>query len=186
MVAEDPYWEEEIYRGPTGNFGTTLFTGVVKIYCPSASTGLLLSGVDNAVMAFAGSTIGLAALQFIQGTVAQGAVGVDFGQQIVSDSTNGDIVTVSRNNVALRFSVSTNSVAAASQLVITSSGVTALTALSVKGATPAVTAGQTDLGNTTTATVITTAGGIALPALANTFWKVNINGVALGIPCFAL
>ena len=56
----------------------------------------------------------------------------------------------------------------------------------VKGPIPAVTAGQTDLGITTTATVITTAAGIALPALASTFWCVNVNGVAYGIPCFAL
>jgi hypothetical protein len=42
------------------------------------------------------------------------------------------------------------------------------------------------LGITTTATVITTAGGIALPALASTFWVTNVNGVKYGIPCFAL
>lgn len=52
--------------------------------------------------------------------------------------------------------------------------------------TPLVAAGQTALGITTTATVITTAGGIALPALASTFWVVNVNGVQYGIPCFAL
>jgi hypothetical protein len=34
--------------------------------------------------------------------------------------------------------------------------------------------------------VITTAGGIALPALAKTFWVVNVNGVAYGVPLFAL
>lgn len=59
-------------------------------------------------------------------------------------------------------------------------------ALSVQGATPPVVAGQTALGITTTATVITTIGGISLPALASTFWVVNINGVQFGIPCFAL
>jgi hypothetical protein len=58
--------------------------------------------------------------------------------------------------------------------------------VSANGATPAVTAGQTDIGTTTTATVITTAGGIALPALASTFWVVNVNGVKYGLPCFAL
>ncbi len=58
--------------------------------------------------------------------------------------------------------------------------------LGVKGVTPSVTAGQTDIGVTTTATVITTAGGIALPTLASTFWVVNVNGVKYGIPCFAL
>jgi hypothetical protein len=58
--------------------------------------------------------------------------------------------------------------------------------LSVTAAIPAVTAAQTDIGITTTVTVITTAGGIALPALASTFWVVNVNGVAYGIPCFAL
>jgi hypothetical protein len=65
-------------------------------------------------------------------------------------------------------------------------GATVTSALGVTGATPAVTAGQTDLGTTTTATVITTAGGIALPALASTFWVTNVNGVKYGIPCFAL
>jgi hypothetical protein len=59
-------------------------------------------------------------------------------------------------------------------------------AIGVTGATPAVTAGQTDIGVTTTGTVITTAGGIALPALASTFWVANVNGVKYGIPCFAL
>ena len=54
------------------------------------------------------------------------------------------------------------------------------------GATPAVSVAQTALGTSTTTTVITTAGGIALPALASTFWRVNVNGVAYGIPCFAL
>ena len=58
--------------------------------------------------------------------------------------------------------------------------------IGVQGATPAVTANQTDIGTTTTGTVITTAGGIALPALAKTFWVVNVNGVAYGVPCFAL
>ena len=60
------------------------------------------------------------------------------------------------------------------------------TSIGIQAATPAVTAGQTDIGTTTTATVITTAGGIALPALAATFWVVNVNGVKYGIPCFAL
>jgi hypothetical protein len=68
----------------------------------------------------------------------------------------------------------------------TSGVFTFLQSIAAKGATPAVTAGQTDIGTTTTATVITTAGGIALPALAKTFWVVNVNGVAYGVPCFAL
>jgi hypothetical protein len=58
--------------------------------------------------------------------------------------------------------------------------------VSTKGGIPGVTAGQTDIGISTTATVITTAGGIALPALAKTFWVVNVNGVAYGVPLFAL
>jgi hypothetical protein len=58
--------------------------------------------------------------------------------------------------------------------------------ISATAAIPAVTVAQTDIGITTTATVITTAGGISLPALASTFWVVNVNGVAYGIPCFAL
>jgi hypothetical protein len=58
---------------------------------------------------------------------------------------------------------------------------------SIQGATPAsATANQTDMGNSTTGTVITTAGGISLPALAVTFWRVNVNGVAYGVPLFAL
>ncbi len=57
---------------------------------------------------------------------------------------------------------------------------------SCTGATPGVTVGQTDLGTTTTTTVITTAGGVAIPALAKFMWLVNVNGTAVGIPCFAL
>lgn len=57
---------------------------------------------------------------------------------------------------------------------------------SILGPTPPVSPGTTALGITTTITVITTVGGIALPALASTFWVANVNGVAYGIPCFAL
>jgi hypothetical protein len=71
-------------------------------------------------------------------------------------------------------------------LFVNGVGLTAAGALTLSGATPAVTAGQTALGTTTTATVITTAGGIALPTLASTFWVVNVNGVKYGVPCFAL
>lgn len=67
-----------------------------------------------------------------------------------------------------------------------SKAATFTSSVSIAGATPPVTAGQTALGITTTATVITTAGGIALPALASTFWVVNVNGVKYGVPCFAL
>ena len=56
--------------------------------------------------------------------------------------------------------------------------------LTAKGAIPAVTAGQTDLGITTTATVITTAGGIALPALAATFWAGKCEWGSLWHPLF--
>ena len=69
---------------------------------------------------------------------------------------------------------------------ITTLAATFTSSIGAKGPTPAVTAGQTDIGTTTTTTVITTAGGIALPALANTFWVVNVAGVKLGIPAFAL
>jgi Collagen triple helix repeat (20 copies) len=54
------------------------------------------------------------------------------------------------------------------------------------GAVGAAAASRTDIGVTTTVTVITTAGGIAIPALASTFWRVNVNGVAYGVPLFAL
>lgn len=56
----------------------------------------------------------------------------------------------------------------------------------VTGVLPPVTPGQTDLGTTTTVTVISTAGGIGIPLLASTFWVVNVNGVSYGVPCFAL
>jgi hypothetical protein len=52
--------------------------------------------------------------------------------------------------------------------------------------TPPATPGITALGTTTTVTVITTAGGIALPALASLFGVINWNGVAYGVPLFAL
>ena len=83
--------------------------------------------------------------------------------------------------------ISISNIHGTSLLSMTGLGATVIAGpISSKGAIPAVTAGQTDLGITTTATVITTAGGIALPALASTFWQVNVNGVAYGIPCFAL
>ena len=58
--------------------------------------------------------------------------------------------------------------------------------VSVNGATPAPATGRTDIGITTTSTVITTAGGVAIPVLAATMWVVNVNGVQYGVPCFAL
>jgi hypothetical protein len=76
---------------------------------------------------------------------------------------------------------------AVTAMTLTSGGAAVISSgLSIKGATPLVTAAQTDLGITTTTTVITTAGGIAIPALASTFWVINVNGVQYGVPCFAL
>jgi len=76
--------------------------------------------------------------------------------------------------------------AGATTMYVLTTGVGVIGAISCNAATPAPVAGLTAIGVSTTATVITTAGGIALPALASTFWKVNVNGVAYGIPCFAL
>ncbi len=96
-----------------------------------------------------------------------------------------------QNDTANAWSISYNTAASfglgAKIMAWTSAGdCTFASTISFKGATPGVNAGQTDLGVTTTTTVITTAGGIALPALASTFWVVNVSGVKYGVPCFAL
>ena len=59
--------------------------------------------------------------------------------------------------------------------------------LSIIGATPVVTQGMTDIGTTTTSTVISTAAGVLMTGFVpSTIWVVNVNGVAYGVPLFAL
>jgi hypothetical protein len=100
----------------------------------------------------------------------------------------GMIQNDSANQWSIAYNTASNFGLGAPIFTWTSAGTCTITStLSIKGATPAsATAAQTDLGNTTTGTVITTVGGIALPALASTFWRVNVNGVAYGVPLFAL
>ena len=166
-VAEDQYWEEEIYKGIPSSIGPTTVIGALTvlphIYVANASAGL------QVILASSSGVSGL----LVSNSV--GAFEID-----VTGAGNTEFGSLG----ATALNLFTNSI---TRLAIAAGGaVVAVGPLGAQAATPAVTAGQTDIGVTTTATVITTAGGIALPALASTFWVVNVNGVKYGIPCFAL
>jgi len=111
------------------------------------------------------------------------------GNAQINFDTNGVqnwVISNFRTDGSLRLSAS-QTPGTADAVVITPAGNTTITGyVGVRGAIPAVTAGQTDIGTTTTTTVITTAGGVAIPALAATMWRINVNGVTYGVPCFAL
>ena len=118
-------------------------------------------------------------------------VGASFGLALLAGSTSADLALdiVDHTDANVLFQVYGDGGVVVGSPVGTTLGLGTLNvagAISAQGATPAAAAGRTDIGTTTTATVITTAGGIALPALAKTFWVVNVNGVQYGIPCFAL
>jgi hypothetical protein len=124
-------------------------------------------------------------LQFGWGNLVnpQGFYGITPGGGVfITGDAAGDLCFVNRSGRAL---LSLNNGTTA-HFVLTTQSLITNGFVGAKSATPAVTAGQTDIGTTTTATVITTAGGIALPALAVTFWVVNVSGVKYGVPCFAL
>jgi hypothetical protein len=106
---------------------------------------------------------------------------------VVSDGTNTiNFTPASTANINVNNAINMN-IGGNPALQIASTKVcTFTTSIGIQGPTPAVTAGQTDLGTTTTSTIITTAGGIALPALAVAAWVVNVNGVKYGVPLFAL
>ncbi len=96
------------------------------------------------------------------------------------------VISNFRTDGSLRFSAS-QTPGSNDELIIATNGVATFSnSVGIKGSIPVVTAGQTDLGITTTNTVITTAGGVAIPALAATMWRVNVNGTAYGVPLFAL
>lgn len=180
LIAEDPYWEEEILkgepsaRGPLTVNGSLLVqsaaanplsifgadgTQVFQVNSPTASQGLFFSfrngGTEYGFFGNGPETFAGAAL-------ADFTIGADTGNLNLNAGAS-NVLKITQNKSAIFAS-----------------------SVSIQGATPPVTALQTALGTTTTATVITTAAGIALPALASTFWVVNVNGVQYGIPCFAL
>ena len=188
MMPEDANYDDQGFMPPTPvNFGPITANGILKLNGPSTvnyTTTMFISSstvtdMSNGLQIKAGTSINDAPL------VVQSAVGTNYFAMLGDSS-----FTFARPTsiVTLRMSASGNLslTSPAAGVALNIQGATVTSALGVTGAIPAVTAGQTDLGTTTTATVITTAGGIALPALASTFWVVNVNGVKYGIPCFAL
>jgi hypothetical protein len=188
-VPEDPYWEEEILKGVPSGLGPTTVNSQLTV---NGNPGVALSGAEplvvnagaqfavllNSVSTAAGAVAGFV---MMQAGSALGEWGLDASNTMTGDSVNGDTVIRSVGK-AIRFTTNGTT----SNLAVLATATVCAQSLGAKGSTPAVTAGQTDIGTTTTGTVITTAGGIALPALASTFWVVNVNGVSYGVPCFAL
>jgi hypothetical protein len=111
---------------------------------------------------------------FSDGTNASGFVGFDTNHNMqVGSLTASYGLELVANAANAMFVYSTNCISAG--------------ALGAKGATPAVTANQTDIGTTTTTTVISTTGGVLMTGFVpSTVWVVNVNGVKYGVPCFAL
>jgi hypothetical protein len=166
----------------TGDSGRLSIThaGNFVIGAPSTGVALIVNGANAA---------GIYA-QVVQGSTAAGARGL----AVLAGNSSSDLNLVLANTTNTLNFLTVNGAgnfvigAPSTGVALTVNGsVICTSTVSVQGATPAsATASQTDLGNTTTATVITTAGGIAIPALASTFWRVNVNGVAYGVPLFAL
>lgn len=130
------------------------------------NAALQINGVGSLIITQVG---GLTAGIVIKSPNAPGSTAL-----LVSGSTTGSPIIVNGGAGTAVFSMTSSGAATFSSSV------------AIKGATPAVVAGTTALGITTTVTVITTAGGIALPALASTFGVINWNGVQYGVPLFAL
>jgi hypothetical protein len=163
--------------------GTTSTDSCLSCLNASGTVNFLIAGDGHGSLAtgMTWTTQG----SFTFGSATGGDV-ANAAQVIVNNATNGLFINAGTTDghFPLEINNAGNTVGLA---YITGVGRMNLTgSLGIKGATPAITAGQTDIGTTTTVTVITTVGGISLPALASTFWVVNVNGVKYGIPCFAL
>ena len=120
---------------------------------------------------------------------ATGSDVANAAQVIVNNAANGLFINAGTTDAhySLEINNAGNTVGLA---YITGAGRMNLTgSLGIKGATPAVTAGQTDIGVTTTTTVISTVGasGVLMTGFVpSTIWVVNVNGVKYGVPLFAL
>jgi hypothetical protein len=160
----------------------TISTIALNVFCTANSLGVganFYGTAENYIQVQTITSSFSPGLQFSQGPVVTGFFGTEIlaGGSLIAGANAGELCFV--NNVkAIKYSANNGSTP---HLTIPPAG-----SIGIQGATPAVTAGQTDIGTTTTVTVITTVGGIGLPALASTFWVVNVNGVKYGIPCFAL
>jgi hypothetical protein len=160
----------------------TISTIALNVFCTANSLGVGANFYGTAETYIQVQTISTAfspGLQFTQAATVYGFYGIEIsaGGSLIAGATQGQLCFVNFNK-GISFSADNGSV---QHLTIPPAG-----SIGIQGVTPAVTAGQTDIGTTTTTTVITTAAGIGLPALASTFWVVNVNGVKYGIPCFAL
>ena len=175
MIAEDPYWEEEIYKGLPSAIGPLTVNGALAINGAQPIQELFQTANPQGAFQQFNNSAG-------QAYGYLGGAGTNFGTGFGAADFGISCGTLATASLRLCVNGGNTTV-----LEMNQAGVTDFFGpVGVQGATPAVTAGQTDIGTTTTATVITTAAGIALPALASTFWVVNVNGVKYGIPCFAL
>jgi len=197
IVAEDPYWEEEIYKGLPSAVGPLTING------PLTVNGLVSVMSAQPISELFSTTNSQGTYQQFNNSAGSaygylGGAGTNFGTGF--GAADFAIACGTLATATLRLCVNGGNTTA---VVIQQDGsvVVGLSAVggdlgnycvnvqgsvSACGTLPAAQVGRTDIGITTTGTVITTAGGIALPALAKTFWVVNVNGVAYGVPCFAL
>jgi hypothetical protein len=195
FIVDDSYFDDGVVLGGIPNaFGPMHVNGPVSL---NGGSGLQAgSALDIGPPPGGGSAILAQAspnqvAMFLQGSLTTGE---SFGVTIRAGTTSGDTTLRVTNAAASNIYFIVNGNGSGSLGPTSTNGVawtsagnfTFTSSVGVQGATPAVTASQTDIGTTTTGTVITTAGGISLPALAATFWVVNVNGVKYGIPCFAL
>lgn len=180
LFQEDTQTEELLPQPLPSSVGSWSVSGSLIVNGAGVSP-IILNTVDNVPTISMNEPAGAVSgyyMGFSQGSVLKGAIGL--GSIIFSGAAIGDMGVFAAGTLRLG---GTGSGALA---VLATGPLACASWASFAGATPPVTANQTALGTTTTVTVITTAGGIALPALASTFWVVNVNGVKYGIPCFAL
>lgn len=179
MMADETWTDEEIFRGPL--LGPQNLIGPLGVGGPpafnAATYTLTANSTNGNVFAVIGPTGVSALAEFAGNGKTIPTLTMAVGQSAAGASTvlarGTQTLQIGNGNGNLTF-------AAATGAGLFNAG------LGVSAAIPAVTAGQTDIGTTTTTTVITTAGGVAIPVLAAVMWRVNVNGVAYGVPCFAL
>lgn len=192
MIAEDPPYDDEpisVAPVPT-SVGPLTVNGPLKVNSGTTGTAMTVNGVGGTTIA---SFVGNMGSMTMDNT----------GTQIVYTFNGFNYLTASGASAHLQLQAGAgfNLTVNGTNVVLVRTGVqmgapaggdlgagtlNVQNFVSVNGATPAPATGRTDIGITTTSTVITTAGGVAIPVLAATMWVVNVNGVQYGVPCFAL
>jgi hypothetical protein len=180
-VVDETWTDEELFKGMPSSTGAFNINGQC-IITGGSSQPLKLVGADGSQIFSVDSPTASTGVffSFRNGGVERGFFGN--GSNTFAGANVADF-TIGCDTGVLRLNVGTSN----ALKIDTNKAATFASSISILGATPGVNAGQTDLGNTTTNTIISTAGGVVMTGFVpSTIWKVNVNGVAYAIPLYAL